>query len=143
MHTDIMDGPNRTTTKQNGLVPPLRPAHSVAWIIAASSFAFAVIQLDVTIVNVALSRISEDLTATVTELQWVVDAYTLGFAALLLSAGIVGDRLGSKRVSLLDFSVSLQPRWPVAWLPAPASSTPLEPSKELEPPCWCRAPLQS
>jgi len=97
MHTDIMDGPNRTTTKQNGLVPPLRPAHPVAWIIAASSFAFAVIQLDVTIVNVALFRISEDLRATVTELQWVVDAYTLGFAALLLSAGVVGDRLGSKR----------------------------------------------
>lgn len=70
----------------------------MALIIAASCFAFAVIQLDVTIVNVALSRISEDLGATVTGLQWVVDAYTLGFAALLLSAGAVGDRLGSKRV---------------------------------------------
>jgi len=109
MHTDIMDGPNRTTTKGNGLVPPLRPAHTVAWITAASSFAFAVIQLDVTIVNVALSRISEDFRATVTELQWVVDAYTLGFAALLLSAGVVGDRLGSKRVfvgGLVGFAVA-------------------------------------
>ena len=109
MQTDVMDGPNRTTTKRNGLVPPLRPTHSVAWIIAASSFAFAVIQLDVTIVNVALSRISEDLRATVTELQWVVDAYTLGFAALLLSAGVVGDRLGSKRVfvgGLVGFAVA-------------------------------------
>ncbi|MBV8641280.1 MAG: MFS transporter [Verrucomicrobia bacterium] len=79
-------------------MPPHRPARSVAWIIGATSFAFAVIQLDVTIVNVALSRISEDLGASVTELQWVVDAYTLGFAALLLSAGVVADRLGSKRV---------------------------------------------
>jgi DHA2 family methylenomycin A resistance protein-like MFS transporter len=70
----------------------------VAWTIAASSFAFAVIQLDVTIVNVALSRISEDLGTTVTELQWVVDAYTIGFATLLLSAGVISDRLGSKRV---------------------------------------------
>src|SRR4029077_2780576 len=104
-----MDGPNRTTTKGNGLVPPLRPAHSASWIIAASSFAFAEIQLDVTIVNVALSRISEDLRATVAELQWVVDAYTLGFAALLLSAGVVGDRLGSKRVfvgGLVGFAVA-------------------------------------
>jgi len=84
--------------KASDLMAPDRPARSVAWIIAASSFAFAVIQLDVTIVNVALSRISEDLGATVTELQWVVDAYTLGFAALLLSAGVLGDRLGSKRV---------------------------------------------
>jgi MFS transporter, DHA2 family, methylenomycin A resistance protein len=50
------------------------------------------------VVNVALSRIGEDLGATVTELQWVVDAYTVGFAALLLSAGVAGDRLGSKRV---------------------------------------------
>src|ERR1700758_4536662 len=93
-----MDGPNRTPTKGNGLVPPLRPARSASWIIAASSFAFAVIQLDVTIVNVALSRISEDLGATLTELQWVVDAYTIGFAALLLSAGVISDRLGSKHV---------------------------------------------
>jgi MFS transporter, DHA2 family, methylenomycin A resistance protein len=98
MRASFMDGPNRTTTKANGPVPPHRPARSVAWIIAASSFAFAVIQLDVTIVNVALSKISADFGATVADLQWVVDAYTLGFAALLLSAGVAADRLGSKRV---------------------------------------------
>ena len=100
-----MDGPNRTATKANDPVyrlavpPQRRPARSVAWIIAASSFAFAVIQLDVTIVNVALFRISTDFGATVADLQWVVDAYTLGFAALLLSAGVgLADRWGSKRV---------------------------------------------
>jgi MFS family permease len=93
-----LGGSNRTTPKARDLAPPDKPPHSVAWTIAASSFAFAVIQLDVTIVNVALSRISEDLGATVTELQWVVDAYTIGFAALLLSAGVISDRLGSKRV---------------------------------------------
>jgi DHA2 family methylenomycin A resistance protein-like MFS transporter len=70
-----MDGPNRTTTKANGPVPPHRPARSVAWIIAASSFAFAVIQLDVTIVNVALSKISADFGATVADLQWVVSMH--------------------------------------------------------------------
>jgi MFS transporter, DHA2 family, methylenomycin A resistance protein len=103
MRANIMDGPNRTTAKGTGVVPPHLPARSVAWIIAASSFAFAVIQLDVTIVNVALSRISADFGATVAELQWVIDAYTLGFAALLLSAGVVVDRLGSKRVFVTGF----------------------------------------
>src|SRR5271165_3543345 len=98
MRASSMDGPNRTATKANDLVPPHRPARSVAWIIAASSVAFAVIQLDVTIVNVALFRISTDFGATVADLQWVVDAYTLGFAAMLLSAGVVADRWGSKRV---------------------------------------------
>src|SRR5262249_58872442 len=84
--------------KASDLMATDRQARSVAWIIAASSFAFAVIQLDVTIVNVALSRISEDWGASVTELQWVVDAYTLGFAALLLSAGGLGGRPGPQRV---------------------------------------------
>jgi hypothetical protein len=64
MRANRMDEPKRTTTKGNGVVPPGVPTRSVAWIIAASSFAFAVIQLDVTIVNVALSRISADLGAT-------------------------------------------------------------------------------
>ena len=90
--------PNRKATPAADHVPSHRPTGSVAWVIAASSFAFAVIQLDVTVVNVALSRISEDLGASMAELQWVVDAYALGFAALLLSAGVVVDRLGSKRV---------------------------------------------
>src|SRR5258707_4887980 len=103
MCANIMDGPNRTTTKGTGVAPPHLPVRSLGWIIAASSFAFAVIQLDVTIVNVALSRISADFGATVTDLQWVIDAYTLGFAALLLSAGVVCDRWGSKRVFLTGF----------------------------------------
>jgi MFS transporter, DHA2 family, methylenomycin A resistance protein len=73
------------------------------WIIAAASFAFVVIQLDVTIVNVALARISEDMHAPMAALQWVVDAYTLGFATFLLSAGAAGDRFGSKRVFMAGF----------------------------------------
>jgi len=95
--------PNHSEPTANDLVPPERPARSVGWVIAASSFAFAVIQLDVTIVNVALPKISEDLGASLAELQWVVDAYTLGFAALLLSAGVLVDRLGSKRVFVAGF----------------------------------------
>src|SRR5882757_5505074 len=63
----------------------------LAWIVAATSFSFVVVQLDVTIVNVALPRIGEELHAGIDTLQWIVDAYTLVFAVLLLSAGVLGD----------------------------------------------------
>jgi MFS transporter, DHA2 family, methylenomycin A resistance protein len=99
---NLNEGSSRSTTT-NDLVSPNQPTASPGWVIAASSFAFAVIQLDVTIVNVALPRISEDLGASLAQLQWVVDAYTLGFAALLLSAGVVVDRLGAKRVFSAGF----------------------------------------
>ncbi len=54
--------------------------------------------LDATIVNVALPSVGRDLGGGVSDLQWVVDAYTVVFASLLLSAGSVGDRLGARRV---------------------------------------------
>ena len=76
---------------------------ALAWIVAATSFSFVVVQLDVTIVNVALPRIGEELHAGVAALQWVVDAYTLSFAALLLSAGVFGDRFGSRRAYQCGF----------------------------------------
>lgn len=77
---------------------------SIPWTIVAASFGFAVVQLDVTIVNVALPRLSLDLGASVPGLQWVVDAYTLVFAVLLLSAGVLGDRLGAKRAYLFGLA---------------------------------------
>ena len=66
----------------------------------ATSFGFALVQLDVTIVNVALPHMANDLRTGVAGLQWVVDAYALAFAALLLSMGNLGDRLGARRVYL-------------------------------------------
>jgi EmrB/QacA subfamily drug resistance transporter len=54
--------------------------------------------VDNTIVNVALPTISRDLHASTQALQWIVDAYTLAFAGLLLVAGNLGDRLGRKRL---------------------------------------------
>ena len=74
-------------------------------VLLASSFAFIIVQLDVTIVNVALPRIGAELGAEVSTLQWVIDAYTLGFATLLLSAGVMGDRFGSRRVFLGGFAL--------------------------------------
>src|SRR5471032_2912099 len=74
-------------------------------VLLASSFAFIIVQLDVTIVNVALPRMGAELGADVSALQWVVDAYTLGFAAFLLSAGVMGEKFGSKRVFLTGFGL--------------------------------------
>lgn len=76
-----------------------------AAILAASSFAFIIVQLDVTIVNVALPSIGAELGASVAALQWVVDAYTLGFAVLLLAAGSLGDKFGARRVFLGGFAL--------------------------------------
>ncbi|AOJ07684.1 MFS transporter [Burkholderia mayonis] len=67
-------------------------------IISTVSAGFVITQLDVTIVNVALARIGIDLRTGVAGLQWIVDAYTLAVAALMLSAGALGDRFGARRL---------------------------------------------
>lgn len=68
--------------------------------LAAVILGFFIVMLDTTIVNVALPDMARDLDTGTTTLQWVVDAYTLVFAALLLSAGAACDRLGARRVYL-------------------------------------------
>ncbi len=74
-------------------------------IVIATSFSFVVTQLDVTIVNVALPHIASSLSVQVAGLQWVVDAYTLPFAVLMLSAGVLGDRFGSRRTYLMGLAI--------------------------------------
>jgi DHA2 family methylenomycin A resistance protein-like MFS transporter len=74
-------------------------------VLLACSFAFIIVQLDVTIVNVALPQMGRELGAAVADLQWVVDAYTLGFAVFLLSAGVIGDKFGARRVFLSGFAL--------------------------------------
>src|SRR5271155_3552533 len=64
-----------------------------------------VINLDTTIVNVALPTLVRQLHATNSQLQWVVAAYSLVFAALLLAAGSLSDRLGRKGFLLAGLSV--------------------------------------
>jgi EmrB/QacA subfamily drug resistance transporter len=74
-------------------------------ILLALCLAALIINIDVTIVNVALPSLVRELGATTTELQWVVDAYTLVFAALILAAGSVSDRVGRKGVLLLGLGI--------------------------------------
>ncbi|MBW8758511.1 MAG: MFS transporter [Burkholderiales bacterium] len=78
--------------------PPAR-APSFALVVLATSMAFVVGQLDVTIVNVALPALGRALDASVAGLQWVVDAYAVAFAAFMLSAGALGDRFGARHAT--------------------------------------------
>jgi DHA2 family methylenomycin A resistance protein-like MFS transporter len=69
------------------------------------SLGYGVVQLDVTIVNTALNSIGSALGGGVSELQWVVSAYTITFAALILTAGALGDRLGAKKIFMAGFTI--------------------------------------
>ena len=71
---------------------PRRPALVLAVVMLAAF----VINLDSTIVNVALPALSRQLHASTTNLQWIVDAYNLAFAALILTGGTIGDRYGRR-----------------------------------------------
>jgi MFS transporter, DHA2 family, methylenomycin A resistance protein len=69
------------------------------------SLGYGVVQLDVTIVNTALNSIGTALGGGISELQWIVSTYTIAFAALILTAGTLGDRVGAKRVFIAGFAI--------------------------------------
>jgi EmrB/QacA subfamily drug resistance transporter len=75
------------------------------WTLALSSIATFMLLLDITVVNVALPDIQRDLNASLSSLQWVVDAYSLMLAVFLLTAGSLGDRLGRRRVFSLGLGI--------------------------------------
>jgi EmrB/QacA subfamily drug resistance transporter len=68
------------------------------WTLLAVSVATFMLLLDITVVNVALPSIRKDLGASFTDLQWVIDAYSLALAAFVLTAGSLADRLGRRRL---------------------------------------------
>jgi len=68
------------------------------WTLLAVSVATIMLLLDITVVNTALPEIQRDLDASFTDLQWVIDAYALTLAAVVLTAGSLADRLGRRRV---------------------------------------------
>ena len=75
------------------------------WTLVLISIATFMLLLDITVVNVALPDIQRDLDASLSSLQWVVDAYSLTLAAFLLTAGSLGDRLGRRRVFSVGFGL--------------------------------------
>lgn len=78
---------------------------SPALTLTAAMLGFALITLDASVVNVALPAIGDSLGGGMTGLQWVVDAYTLAFAALMLSTGALSDRIGATRAYAIGITV--------------------------------------
>ncbi|HEV7460542.1 MAG TPA: MFS transporter, partial [Solirubrobacteraceae bacterium] len=103
----------------------MRDANRRWWTLGAMCFALFMIMLDNTVVNVALPSIQRDLHASLSALEWTVNAYTLTFAVLLVTAGRLGDIFGRRRMFLFGvvvFAVSsatigFSPNdaWLVAW----------------------------
>ena len=74
------------------------PKSSEGWILAATILGSSMVFIDGTVVNVALPALQTKLNATVVDVQWVVEAYALFLAALLLVGGSLGDHYGRKRI---------------------------------------------
>jgi EmrB/QacA subfamily drug resistance transporter len=101
------------TTHQLDPDPVLDPPEQVNekrwWILTVLCLSLVVVIVGNTVLNVALPTLVQQLSATQTELQWIVDAYALVFAGLLLTAGALGDRFGRKgalTIGLLIFGVA-------------------------------------
>jgi EmrB/QacA subfamily drug resistance transporter len=75
------------------------------WVLATMTVCLLVVIMGNTILNVALPTLQRDLGATQAELQWAVDAYILVFAGLLFSWGVIGDRIGRRRVLVVGLSI--------------------------------------
>src|SRR5450432_360060 len=75
------------------------------WILSATILASSMAFIDGTVVNVALPFLQKNLNATVIGVQWVVEAYSLFLAALLLVGGSLGDRYGRKRIFLIGVAL--------------------------------------
>ncbi len=71
------------------------------WVLLATISGSGLVMLDATVVTIALRRIGADLGAGFAELQWIVNAYTLTLAALILLGGALGDRFGRRRIFLV------------------------------------------
>src|SRR5215831_5914120 len=75
------------------------------WALIGLALAVLVVGLDLTVLNLALPTLAADLNASTSDLQWFVGAYTLVLAAVLLPAGLLGDRYGRKKVLLISLAL--------------------------------------
>jgi EmrB/QacA subfamily drug resistance transporter len=83
----------------------LAPENRKWWTLAAVCFSLFMIMLDNTVVNVALFSIQRDLHIGITQLEWIVSAYILTFAVLMLSGGKLADLYGRKRIFLTGLAI--------------------------------------
>lgn len=97
-HSDAQTQAADPQGEPNGSAAPPRPRGPV---VAAACIGFMIVQLDITVVTLALPTLARELRSDLAGLQWVMDAYTLLFASLLLSAGALSDRIGARRGFLI------------------------------------------
>jgi MFS transporter, DHA2 family, methylenomycin A resistance protein len=93
------------TRDRGDVAPPRTSPLAKPLTLAAMSLGYVVVQLDVTIVNVAINSIGASFGGSLADLQWIVNAYTITFAAFILTAGALGDRLGAKRIFVAGFAI--------------------------------------
>ena len=79
--------------------------HRKWWALAACCFGLLMVLLDITVVNVALPVMQKDLGASFSDLQWVIDAYTLALAVFVVTSGRVGDIFGRKKVFMFGLAL--------------------------------------
>ena len=84
--------------------PSLTQQHR-GWTLLVTSLSVFMLLLDINVVNVALPEIRKELDASFTQLQWVLDAYALGLAAILVAAGSLADRIGRRRIFTIGFVI--------------------------------------
>jgi EmrB/QacA subfamily drug resistance transporter len=93
---------------------PVAPCQkpTASWILAATILGSSMVFIDGTVVNVALAALQQSLNTTVINVQWVVEAYSLPLAALLLVGGSLGDHYGRRRIFLIGVAIfSLASAW--------------------------------
>lgn len=88
-----------------GIAQPVDIQKQGPWILLATILGSSMVFIDANVVNVALPRIQTDLSMDATSVQWVVEAYSLFLAALILVGGSLGDRYGRKRIFAVGISV--------------------------------------
>src|SRR5579875_1222752 len=84
---------------------PITDENSRWWTLGAMCFALFMLMLDNTVVNVSLPSIQRDLKASLSSLEWTVNAYTLTLAVLMITSGRLGDIFGRRRLFITGVTV--------------------------------------
>src|SRR6266511_4759451 len=82
-----------------------RSRASTAWTFAITAIALFIVALDSLVVTTALPVIRRDLGSSLQDLEWMVNAYTLTFAVLLLTGAALGDRFGRRRLFMIGLVI--------------------------------------
>src|SRR5437867_2940506 len=111
MATFVQPPCDEAVIRSRAAAAPCAPA-SGPWILAATILGSSMAFIDGTVVNVALPALQRSLNATVLDVQWIVEAYSLPLAALLLVGGSMGDRYGRRRIFVVGVVLfSLASAW--------------------------------